>query len=158
MRLKLDTLFTDLSQFSQAENLKYNNNANYSLIGVQLDMPIFAGFTNRNKISQSRLEIKNTELSVQQVNRQLTMSTQISKNALVSAYQNYQSAQKQLEAAQSYNRLIEKGYKEGVNTFIEAVDARNQLTSTQLLVTLNQYRVLIAEASLERETAGYELE
>ena len=148
--------FVDMG--AQAENLKYNSNANYYLIGVQLDMPLFAGFTNRNKIAQSRLEIKTTELSVQQVNRQLTMSTQISKNALVSAYQNYQSAQKQLEAAQSYNRLIEKGYKEGVNTFIEAVDARNQLTSAQLLVTLNQYRVLIAEASLERETAGYELE
>ena len=143
---------------AQAENLNYNSNANYHLIGLQLDMPLFAGFTNRHKISQSRLEIKNTELSVQQVNRQLNMSTQISKNALVTAYQNYLSAQKQLEAAQSYQRLIDKGYKEGVNTFIEAVDARNQLTSAQLLVTLNQYRVLIAKASLERETAGYELE
>jgi len=148
--------FVDMG--AQAENLKYNSNANYYLIGVQLDMPLFAGFTNRHKISQSQLEIKNTDLSIQQVNRQLNMSTQITKNALVSAYQNYQSAQKQLEAAQSYQRLIEKGYKEGVNTFIEAVDARNQLTSAQLLVTLNQYRVLIAETNLERETAGYVLE
>jgi len=148
--------FVDMG--AQAENLKYNSNANYYLIGVQLDMPLFAGFTNRHKISQSQLEIKNTDLSIQHVNRQLNMSTQITKNALVSAYQNYQSAQKQLEAAQSYQRLIEKGYKEGVNTFIEAVDARNQLTSAQLLVTLNQYRVLIAETNLERETAGYVLE
>jgi len=148
--------FVDMG--AQAERMKYNSNARYYLIGVQLDMPLFAGFTNRNKISQARLEIKNTELSVQQANRQLNMSTQISKNSLVSAYQNYRSAQKQLEAAQSYQRLIEKGYKEGVNTFIEAVDARNQLTSAQLLVTVNQYRVLIAEAGLERETAGYALE
>ncbi len=148
--------FVDMG--AQAENLKYNTNANYYLVGVQLDMPLFAGFTNLHKISQSRLEIKNTDLSIQLVNRQLNMSTQITKNALVSAYQNYQSAQKQLEAAQSYQRLIEKGYKEGVNTFIEAVDARNQLTSAQLLVTLNQYRVLIAETNLERETAGYVLE
>ncbi len=142
---------------AQAERMRYNSNANYYLMGMQLDIPLFAGFTNRHKISQSRLEIKNTELSVQQVNRQLNMNTQIAKNSLVSAYQNYLSAQKQLEAAQSYQRLIEKGYKEGVNTFIEAVDARNQLTSAQLLVTLNQYRVLMAEAGLERETAGFEL-
>jgi outer membrane protein TolC len=74
-----------------------------------------------------------------------------------SAYQNYQSALKQHAAAESYQRLIEKGYKEGVNTFIEAVDARNQLTSAQLLVTINQYRVLIANANLERETASFEL-
>ena len=64
--------FVDMG--AQAENLKYNNNANYYLIGVQLDMPLFAGLTNRHKISQSRLEIKNTEFSVQHVNRQLNMS------------------------------------------------------------------------------------
>jgi len=148
--------FADLG--AQAENMQYNSAANYYLVGIQLDIPLFAGFTNRNKISQSRLEIQNTDLSIQQVNRQLNMASQVSKNSLVSAYQNYQSAQKQLEAAQSYQRLIEKGYKEGVNTFIEAIDARNQLTSAQLQVTLNQYRVLIAEANLERETAEYELE
>lgn len=140
---------------AQAENLKYNTNANYYLLGLQLDMPLFAGFNNRHRISQSRLEVKNTELSFKQVNQQLNMSTQVSKNALISTYQNYHSAQKQLEAAQSYQRLIDKGYKEGINTFIEAVDARNQLTSAQLLVTLNQYRVLVAQANLERETAAY---
>ncbi len=145
--------FVDLG--AQAENLSYTSNANYNLIGVQLEMPLFAGLTNRHKISQSRLEIKNTELSASQINQQLNLNTQFSKNTLISAFQNYHSAQKQLEAAQSYQRLIDKGYKEGINTFIEAVDARNQLTSAQLLVTLNQYRVLIAEANLERETAAY---
>jgi outer membrane protein TolC len=120
-------------------------------------MPLFNGFTNRNRIAQSRLEVKNSELNYQLVQRQLHMSSQVSKNTLISAYQNYQSALKQLEAAESYQRLIERGYKEGVNTFIEAIDARNQLTSAQLSVNLNQYRVLIAEASLERETASYTL-
>lgn len=142
---------------AQAENLKYNSNANYYLVGIQLEMPLFAGFTNRNKISQSSLDVKNLELTHQQVNQQLNMSAEVSKNALITSYQNYLSAQKQLEAAQSYQRLIDKGYKEGINTFIETIDARNQLTSAQLLVILNQYRVLIAEANLERETAAYAL-
>lgn len=142
---------------AQAENLKYNSNANYYLVGLQLEMPLFAGFTNRNKISQSRLNVKYTELSEHQVLQSLTMNSQVSRNVMISAVQNYQSAQKQLEAAQSYQRLIEKGYKEGVNTFIEAVDSRNQLTSAQLQVTLNQYRILIAQASYERETAAFEI-
>ena len=81
----------------------------------------------------------------------------VAKNAVENAYQSYQSSLKQLEAAQSYQRLIEKGYKEGVNTFIESIDARNQFTSAQLLVTINQYRLLSAKANYERETASYEL-
>ena len=147
--------FVDLG--AQAENMEYSSKANYYLYGFQLEMPLFSGFTNRHRISQSRLDVRNAELNVDQVNRQLRLSTEVSRNALVSAFQNYQSALKQLEAAQSYQRLIEKGYKEGVNTFIEAVDARNQLTSAELLGRVNLYRVLVAEASLERETASYPL-
>jgi outer membrane protein len=145
--------FLDLG--AQAENFNYNSKAKYYLVGVQLDMSLFTGFTNRHKIAQSKLEIRNTELSSSNISQQLTMSTQVARNGLVTAYQNYLSAQKQFEAAQSYQRLIDKGYKEGINTFIEALDARNQLTSAQLQVALNQYRVLIAEANYERETATY---
>lgn len=141
----------------QSENMKYTTQAQYYLLGVQLDMPLFAGNTNRNKINQAKLDLKNTELSTTNTRNKLNLVLHQSHNSLVSAWQNYLSAQKQFEAAQSYQKLIDKGYKEGVNTFIESIDARNQLTSAQLLVTINQFKLLIAEANLERETAGYEL-
>lgn len=147
--------FIDLG--AQGEQMKYNRNANYYLLGVQLEVPLFAGFTNRNKIAQSRLDVKSVDLTLQQTTRQLNLGLETSHNALLSAQQNYRSSQKQLEAAQSYQRLIEKGYKEGANTFIESVDARTQLTGAQLQVALNNYRVLIALANLERETASFPL-
>ncbi|MBX2896080.1 MAG: TolC family protein [Cyclobacteriaceae bacterium] len=142
---------------AQAEQMRYNKNAQYYLVGLQLEMPLFAGLTNRNKIAQSRLDVKHTELALQQTNRQLNLSVETAHNAFLTAQQNYRSAQKQLEATQSYQRLIEKGYKEGVNTFIEAVDARTQLTSAQLQLTLNRFRTFIALANLERETASFNL-
>lgn len=142
---------------AQAENLKYNSDANYYLLGLQVDVPIFAGFTNRYKTSQAKLDLKNAELNRGLVGQQVNMSSSMAQNSLRTAYQNYLSATKQLEAAQSYQHLIERGYKEGVNTFIESLDARNQLTTAQLLVTTNQYKVLIAEANLEREMATYVL-
>lgn len=147
--------FIDLG--AQGEQMKYNRNANYYLLGVQLEVPLFAGFTNRNKIAQARLDVKSVDLTLQQTTRQLNLGLETSRNALLSAQQNYRSSQKQLEAAQSYQRLIEKGYKEGTNTFIESVDARTQLTGAQLQVALNNYRVLIAMANLERETASFPL-
>lgn len=147
--------FVDLG--AQAENLKYNSDANYYLIGLQLDMPLFAGFTNRYRIQQAKLDVRNTELNYGLITNQLKMSTKVARNAVSSAYQNYLSAQKQYEASLSYQKLIDRGYKEGVSTFIESIDARNQLTTTQLLLNINRYKVLIAEANLERETAAYSL-
>jgi len=147
--------FIDLG--AQGEQMKYNRNANYYLLGVQLEVPLFAGFTNRHKIAQSRLDVKSVDLTLQHTTRQMNLGLETSRNAFLSAQQNYRSAQKQVEAAQSYQRLIEKGYKEGANTFIESVDARTQLTGAQLQLALNQYRVLIAMANLERETASFPL-
>jgi outer membrane protein len=142
---------------SQYQDWKFNSHSRYYLVGVQLDVPLFAGFTNRNKINRASLDRKSAELNYALVDRQLQMSTQIVKNSIETSFQNHQSALKQLEAAQSYQRLIEKGYKEGVNTFIETIDARNQLTSAQLNVTINQYRLLSAHANYERETSAYSL-
>lgn len=142
---------------AQGENMNYTSQSNYYLFGIQVDVPIFAGFTNRYKIEQSKLDVKNTEVSYTVANRQLDLAKEMARNQLITSYQNYLSTQKQLEAVQSYQKLIEKGYKEGVNTFIESIDARNQLTNAQFLVNINLYTVLIAEAGLERETSGYEL-
>ncbi|MBT1701122.1 TolC family protein [Fulvivirgaceae bacterium PWU4] len=147
--------FADLG--SQYEDWKFNDQSRYFLFGFQVDVPLFAGFTNRHKINRAQLDVKNSELNQSLVSQQLGMSARISRNAVETAYRSYQSALKQLEAAESYQRLIERGYKEGVNTFIESIDARNQLTSAQLLVTIDQYRVLVAKANYERETAAYEL-
>lgn len=140
---------------AQAENLKYNSNARYQLTGLQLEMPLFAGLTNKRKINQSELQVKTAELNIRLAGQQLEMTADVAHNALISSYRNYQTSLKQLEAARSYQRLIDKGYREGLNTFLEAVDARNQLTGAELMLKLNLYKVLIADAGLERETASY---
>lgn len=147
--------FLDLG--SQAQNWKFNSQSRYYMVGLQLDVPIFAGFRYKNKIKQSGLDVKNAQLSVDQVKQKLDLSGGVARNNLVSIYQSFLSSQKQLEAAQAYQRLIERGYREGTNTFIETVDARNQLTQSQLQVSVNQYKVLIAAANLERETASFNL-
>ncbi|HYC30390.1 MAG TPA: TolC family protein, partial [Chitinophagaceae bacterium] len=71
------------------------------------------------------------------------------------AYNNYRAAMKQQEAAGNYFKLIDRGYKEGVNSFIEFLDARNQLTTAQLQVNITKYKVFSAVAEHERQTASY---
>jgi outer membrane protein TolC len=100
------------------------------------------------------LELKNSELELEKTTSQLSLSISVSRNALSNSIQNYQSTQKQLSAAQGYYNLIVRGYQEGVNSFIETVDARNQLRSAQLSVNINKYKVLITRAYYEFETAS----
>lgn len=145
--------FLDLG--SQAEDWKINSQSRYYLFGLQLEVPIFAGNRNKNKIKQSQLDVQAARLNLEQVRQQLSLGSSAARNNLKASWQTYTATEKQLEAASSYQRLIERGYREGTNTFIETVDARNQFTQAQLLQAINQYKVLIAAADLERETASY---
>lgn len=143
--------FLDLG--AQDQNWKFNSNSRYYLFGLQLDVPLFEAFRNQYKIDQSELDVKNAELNLELTEKQLNLTAEIAKGNLETAKQNYRSSLKQLEAAKNYYRLIDKGYKEGINTFIETVDARTQLTQAELLANINEYQILIASAKYERELA-----
>ncbi len=145
--------FADLG--SQHQDWKFNNQSRFYLVGLQVDIPLFAGFTNRNKIRLSELSVKNAELDYSLKTQQFTMRMEAVRNERITAYQNYRSAEKQLEAARGYQRLIDKGYKEGSNTFIETLDARAQLTAARLKTIINHYHILIADAHYERESASF---
>lgn len=155
-RLPKVNAFLDLG--TQAEDWKYNNDSRYYLVGVQLSFPLFQGFRNAITIRQNKLEIQKTDLQLRNTSRQLELAATLSKNQLHTTIQNYNAAQEQLKSAQSYFNLVEKGYKEGVNSLIEFLDARNQLTSSQLQLNVRQLEVLSAEANVERETASYSFE
>ena len=145
--------FLDLG--NQSENWKFNNQSRYYLLGVQLELPLFTGQRNRLRVRQSQLELAGASLNLQYVSAQLQLATRQAHNNLVAARDQYVASNKQLEAAAAYQRLIERGYREGVNTFIETIDARNQFTLARLQKTINQYKTLIAAAELERQTASY---
>ncbi len=143
--------FLDLG--SQAENFKFNSQSRYYMLGLQLDVPIFTGFRTKNKVKQAELDVANAKINKAQVAEQLNLAGSVAKNNLLAAWQTYTATTKQLEAAAAYQRLIDRGYKEGTNTFIETVDARGQFTQAQLAHNIQQYKVLIAAAVLEREAA-----
>jgi len=147
--------FLDLA--SQGFDFKVNRNSFFYLGGVQMQVPIFAGKRNIYKIEQSELDGKNLEIKNEYLRQQLQLSASVSRNNAATIYSNYNSAIKQEEAASKYFNLIDRGYREGVNTYIEFLDARNQLTNAQLQVNINKYKVLGALADYERQTASYSL-
>jgi outer membrane protein len=147
--------FLDLG--SQESDWKFNSDSRYYLVGVQLALPLFQGFRNNITIRQTKLEVQKTEFNLQNTTRQVQLAASVARNDLHTTVQNYQAAQEQLKSAQSYFNLIDKGYQQGVNSLIEFLDARNQLTSSQLQQNLRLFEMLTAEAKLERETASYTL-
>lgn len=139
---------------SQASDWAFDSQSRYLLAGAQLSIPIFEGLRNRVKISTSRLEIDDVMRQKELADKQFNMAANIARNNLSTAIGNLTSAEKQYTSAKAYFNLIEKGYAEGINSLIEYMDARNQLTTSEIHVKINRYSVLSAYSELKRQTAG----
>ena len=144
--------FLDLGAQDQLWN--YSPDSRYYLFGFQFSVPVFEAFRNSYKVDEAELDLKNIQLELDQTRNNLRLSQSVARNNLIAAKQNYSTAVKKYKAAAGYQRLITKGYKEGVNTFIETVDARSQLTQASLMLNINTYKILIALADYEREIAA----
>ena len=81
-----------------------------------------------------------------------------SQNNVLSSVAAVRVTEKQLASASAYFKLIEKGYNEGTNSLIEYLDARDQLTSSSLKLSINQYNLLSQIADYERQTAAFNIE
>lgn len=147
--------FLDLG--SQAEGMKINGNSQYFMVGAQLSFPIFEGNRNRLKIKESQIAVAEAQNRLDQAHQQLELSAMVARNELIAMQRNYASAKVQLEAAATYQRLILRGFNEGVNTYIETIDARSQYTNAQLASNIAAFKLLAASAKLERENASYPL-
>ena len=142
---------------SQSSNWDFNQKSTYYLLGMQVDIPIFSGKRNLNKIKQSSMDVDMAKKSLDLTSKQVSLALQIAQKNLTQTWVAFRASQKQIDVANTYQKLIDKGYKEGVNTYIETLDARSQWTNAHLALNINQFKILIAAAQVEREAASYPL-
>ena len=142
---------------SQSSNWDFNQKSTYYLLGMQVDIPIFSGKRNLNKIKQSAMDVDMAKKSLDLTSKQVSLALQIAQKNLTQTWVAFRASQKQIDVANTYQKLIDKGYKEGVNTYIETLDARSQWTNAHLALNINQFKILIAAAQVEREAASYPL-
>ena len=142
---------------SQATLNNISSKSGYYFFGLQMDIPLFSGKRNLYKVKQTQLDIASAKNALDLSTKQFNMATEIAQKNVQSSIVSFQASTKSYEAASAYLRLIEKGYKEGVSTYLETVDARNQWMNATINYQLKQFNVLIAAAAYEREAASYPL-
>ncbi|MEP6648057.1 MAG: TolC family protein [Saprospiraceae bacterium] len=125
----------------------------YALGGLQLDIPIWD-----NK--QSKLKQQEWKASIEANQNDYTWTQQAFEVQLQAETQNLQS---DIALYQSYTSMMKtnsryydetlKRYKEGLTNYIELLDARTEITNTQLQQNLAKYQAWIRQINIERLTA-----
>lgn len=136
---------------SQSFDWAFDQQSRYALWGFNLNVPIFRGGRNRNQILQSELSLKSVQNQKDLLNEKMALDLQLTKNEILTNQAALRSAEKKLESSAAYFRLVDRGFREGANSLIEFIDARNQLTQASLQKTINSYNLLKTMAQLERQ-------
>ncbi len=151
---KLNT-YLDLG--SQGFKFQYNNNTQYYVWGLNLEMNLFAGGLHKSRIQQASVSKQAAETSYKETSSQMQMQLVQSVNNLRTAISDYYNAKTQLSLTEKYYSDQNKVYKAGELLYIELLDALTQLTNARLQVAVTIANVQVAYADTERNAATYPL-
>jgi len=147
--------FLDLG--SQGTNWEVSRKSAYYMFGVSASIPIYNGSRNQQQIKQTKYEVENAKLQLDQVSQQLELQRTQALRNVVNAQENWETAKVQLEASKEYFALVSGANREGLTSQLEFIDASNQVTNAELFVLIQYQNYLSSLAELERAAATYPL-
>jgi outer membrane protein len=110
--------------------------------GIQASWPIFDGFARRGMLVQERAKLRQRELALQDAEERVVSQIRQAVLSLTTAEEFAHSQSRNLETAREALRLVQAGQKEGQNSAVEVIDARQALTTA----SANYYQSLFAHA------------
>ena len=127
----------------------------YSYIGLQLNIPIFAGGQRYHQVKQAQVQAQ--ELDYQRINaeRQIRIAIRQSLSSMDAAMKAYEAARDALDSAEKAYDIAVKSYQVGRSTLTDLNNTELVLTQTRLQAVQAVYNFVIAKASLE-QTLGYD--
>lgn len=150
----------NISAFYTRQENAYRNEFNFfessqpwfptSIIGLNLNIPIFSSGLRRSKVQQAKLELEKARNNTRMVEQSLILQKQEASDQLQTAMEQYNTEQDNLSLA---NRILERTtimYREGLASSLELTQASDQLLTTQANYINAMFEMLNASNKLEK--------
>lgn len=138
-------LFDDLS----VNRDNWEDNSNWR-VGIGLSFPIFDGGVTKRSVQAARIDLRESELSYSDWEKQVDLEVKSAHLSLVTALRRIDLTEKEVESAQeSYNAALGR-YRTGVAPITEVIDAAVALSNSKVSYTRAIYDYLLAGARLSQ--------
>lgn len=121
-----------------------------SVVGLQLNVPIFDGFLKRSKIERARLAMEKVQNQKRDYERLVTFEVANARTMYLSAQDRLKSQERNLELAERIYNTTQIKYREGVGSSVELTQAEQSLFETQQNLIQAKYDLLSAKIELEQ--------
>ena len=118
--------------------------------GITATLPVFDGFAREGEIIQQKARFKQSQIDL--IDAEETTLFELTKALLTieDAEEFVQSQRLNLTRAEEGSRLAQVGYREGINTQVEVIDAESALTKAKSLYYQAVYSHIIAKLYLQK--------
>lgn len=137
----------------QGEKYAINKDADFGQASAVLTWDLFAGFQNRARIRQARIQKEMLDQQSEEVRRQIELQVIHAVQELNASLAGIESAASQVKSAREGFRLVKRRYEEGQANLIEFIDARTTLTQAEENMIISKFTYLADYAEFEKVCA-----
>ncbi len=147
LALSANYTYTAMDESMKIHHYRWNP---YSIVGVSLNVPIFAGGKRRADINQAKLNLSNLELQRENVERQLrTALMQYQCNLQTNVKEFYASSQNISQAKRGYDIAV-KRYEIGGGTLVDVDNSQLAYTQAELSRSTAIYNYLLNTVAIDK--------
>jgi outer membrane protein len=136
----------------KTDKINYNkqlNNNLYTTVSLDLRIPLFNNFSQRNRIKKATLQLKNTDYVAESTKIQLRQNIEQAYANMTAAKNSYDALSKQVEAFALSFRIAEVRFNAGVETVIDYVIAKNNYDRANSNLIIARYDYLLRTKILD---------
>ncbi len=141
----------------QGQKFQFYEEDRYWMASLVLEWNLFRGFQDQARIEQADLETRKIQVKLQELQRQLELQVRDVYNRFMLAQKKIEVAKKQAISSEESFKIINRKYSEGIVALVEFLDARRNMTNSQINRILSNYDYHASFAELERVTSFYKL-
>lgn len=160
MRREWSFYLPNLSAFYTRQENAYRNEFNFfqggqswyptSIIGLNLNIPIFSSGLRASRVQQARLELEKARNNTRQIEQSLRLQKQEAYSGMQTAVEQYSSEKENLELAERILSRTRIMFREGLASSLELTQASDQFLSTQSNYINAMFELLNAKNKLDK--------
>lgn len=127
----------------------------YSLIGLQLNVPLFDGWQRRSRVKQAKISLQQTVNTLDDMERKIDLQTRQSKTTLKNALYTLESQERNFELSTEVLETARTKYKAGVGSSIEVSQAQTEMLQSQSNYFDAMLQVINAQADLQKALGDF---
>jgi outer membrane protein TolC len=123
---------------------------NTSLVGLNINIPIFDGYQKKYKIRQSQLTLQKVENTIESTKKGIDFERAVAKNTLTNALVNMDVQEENMKLAEKVYNTEKKKYEAGLGSSFSILQSDTDLQQAQSNYFRALYEAMIARVSYLR--------